>query len=85
MFGSWGDTRWSADGDHGMWRIARSGEWWFLTVQPTFTRGMLSRDKFTSREDAMAHAQQCEDYGDAPQPVQVEQSEPAPVLNEGMT
>jgi hypothetical protein len=69
---SYGDQGRTAKGDHGTWRIVTNGAWWFLSVQPTFTRGMLSMDKFTDRRLAMAHAQECEDYGDAPQPIQIE-------------
>lgn len=61
---SYGDTGRTAKGDQGTWRIVTDGNWWFLSVQPTFTRGMLSRGKFLTRLAAESQAQEHE--GDAP-------------------
>lgn len=60
-----------ATGSHGTWRIRGAGRWWYLTVQPTYTRGMLWRGKFGSPEEAQARAQSSEDEGEAPRPQQV--------------
>lgn len=57
---SYGDHGRTAEGRQGTWRIDINGERWFLTVQPPFTRGMLSRGKFRDRQQAMDFAQECE-------------------------
>jgi len=54
---SYGDRGRTAEGDQGIWRIVDGDKWWHLTVQPQFTRGMLNRGKFATRQDAEAHAQ----------------------------
>lgn len=71
---SYGDHGRTSKGSHGTWRIVTNGEWWFLTVQPHFTRGMLSRGEFEDRQQAMDFAQKCEN--DTPiQPQQIECTE----------
>lgn len=58
---SYGDTGLTAEGDKGTWRIVTDGAWWFLSIQPTFTRGMLNKGKFIDRLPAQCHAQDFED------------------------
>jgi hypothetical protein len=71
---SYGDHGRTARGEHGTWRVVTDGMWWFLSVQPTFTRGMLSRGKYATQQDAMAMAQDHEDYQQVPQPIEIEQT-----------
>lgn len=58
---SYGDRGLTADGDKGTWRIEEAGKWWWLTVQPPFTRGMLNQGKFVYRTRAQEFAQERED------------------------
>lgn len=50
-----------AKGDRGRWRVVQCHEGWHLSVEPPFTRGMLSRGEFASRQGAMDAAQERED------------------------
>lgn len=54
---SYGDRGRTAEGAQGVWRIVDGDRWWHLTLQPRFTRGMLNRGEFATRQDAEAHAQ----------------------------
>ena len=60
-WGPYCDVGLTADGDKGTWRVVRGDRFWHLSIQPTFTRGMLHKGKFHERLDACAHAQDFED------------------------
>lgn len=66
-YGPGGAAGMEARGEHGVWRIAvnEDGKSWWLTFQPSFTRGMLNRGKFFDLDRAKVVAQQHED--DEPQ------------------
>lgn len=60
-YGPGGSAGLEAKGEHGTWRIVPGSTFWHLTVQPSFTRGMLNRGKFYDLERAKVVAQQHED------------------------
>lgn len=68
----YGENGFQAQGGHGTWRIETNGQRWYLTIQPTFTRGMLLRGDFGSAEQAQESAQQHEDDKPAPQPLRIQ-------------
>ena len=57
-----------SDGAKGTWRVMlwdnlphQTGQRWYLSFQPRFTRGMLTLGKFSTMDDAKNHAQARED------------------------
>lgn len=67
---SYGEHGRTAKGTAGTWRIVTNGACWILTVQPSFTRGMLGRGKFDTRQAAEAHAEAEDDGGLRLEPLQ---------------
>lgn len=71
---SYGDNGRTAEGEKGTWRIVANDMWWFLSYEEWPTEAMVNKGKFHDRQDAMTHAQDCEDYADPQRPIQIEPS-----------
>jgi hypothetical protein len=69
---SYGDHGQTAEGTHGTWRVVTCGRWWHLSVQPKWTRGMLSRGKFGDRLAAMSTAEMLDETPEVPAPQNIE-------------
>lgn len=69
---SYGDHGRTAKGTRGTWRVVTDGMWWYLSVQPKLTRGMLSRGKFSDRLAAMSTAEMLDETDPIPAPQNIE-------------
>lgn len=69
---SYSDTGRTARGTHGTWRVVTCGRCWHLSVQPEWTREMLSRGKFGDRLGAMSTAEMLDETEPIPAPQRIE-------------